>query len=119
MHPVPWWHHVLLVVGTLCMLVGAIDPLAGSVIILPGAAMVALEAFLGRSRQTRLLARAAALVGLGVVVLFALSARGGVGGPTGLPGWTVVLLLPYPAGWIMAMIGVVRRFIEMRGRRSN
>jgi hypothetical protein len=110
----PWWRRVLLAFGTLCMLVGAIDPLEGSVIILPGAAMVALETFLGGSRHTRLLARAAALVGLGIVALFAVSALGGIGGPKGLPMWAGLVLLPYPIGWLMAVVGAVLRVIEAR-----
>jgi len=114
MSAVPWWHYVLLVLGTLCMLLGAVDPLEGSVIILPGVAMVALEAFLGGSRFARLLARAAALVGLGIAVLFGLSAFGGVGGATGLPVWTALFLLPYPVGWVMGLVGVFRRFRELR-----
>jgi len=114
MSAVPRWHYVLLVFGTLCMLVGAIDPLEGSIIILPGTAMVALEAFLGHSRQTRLLARASALVGLGIAALFALSAFGGLGGTTGLSWWWGALLLPYPVGWFMGLVGVGRRFRELR-----
>jgi hypothetical protein len=114
MSVVPWWHYVLLVLGTLCMLVGAVDPLEGSVIILPGTAMIALEAFLGGSRHTRLLARAAALVGLGIVALFGLSAFGGIGGPKGLSWWWGALLLPYPLGWIMGVVGAWRRFRELR-----
>ena len=114
MRVVPWWHYVLLVLGTLCMLVGAVDPLEGSVIILPGTAMAALEAFLGGSRHARLLARASALVGLGIVALFGLSAFGGIGGPKGLPWWWGALLLPYPVGWIMGLVGVVLRFRELR-----
>ena len=114
MSVVPWWHYVLLVLGTLCMLVGAVDPLEGSVIILPGVAMVALETFLGGSRYTRLLARASALVGLGIVALFGLSAFGGLGGPKGLSWWWGALLLPYPVGWIMGLVGAIRRFIEVR-----
>jgi hypothetical protein len=111
---VPWWHRALLVVGAVLMLVGAIDPLEGSLVILPGIALAALEAFLGRSRYARLLAGGSALVGLGVVALMLLSARGGIGRPNGLPWWTVVFLLPYPAGWVMGVVGVIRRFGELR-----
>ena len=114
MSAAPWWHRALLVVGTLLMILGAIDPLEGSVIILPGVVMVALGAFLGGSRHTRMLAWAASLVALGVALLFALSARGGIGGPNGLPWWTLVILLPYPAGWIMGLVGAWLRFRELR-----
>jgi len=114
MTAVPWWHRALLVVGTLLMVVGAIDPLEGSMLILPGVMLVALETFLGGSRFTRLLARAGALVALGIVMMFASSARGGFGGPNGLPWWTMIFLLPYPAGWIMGLVGAFRRFGELR-----
>ena len=114
MSAAPGWHRALLVVGTLLMILGAIDPLEGSLVILPGVVMVALGAFLGGSRHTRMLAWAAALTAIGVVMLFALSARGGIGGPNGLPWWTGILLLPYPAGWIMGLVGAFLRFRELR-----
>jgi hypothetical protein len=44
------WSYILVIVGFIAMLIGAIDPLEGSFIILPGSGLVALGAFLGKSR---------------------------------------------------------------------
>ena len=51
MNTVTRWSPVLIVVGVAGMLIGAIDPLEGSIIILPGSALVALGAFLSKSRH--------------------------------------------------------------------
>jgi len=42
MNGITWWSRVLTVVGVAGMLIGAIDPLEGSIIILPGSALVTL-----------------------------------------------------------------------------
>jgi hypothetical protein len=43
------WSRVLIIVGSIAMLVGAVDPMEGSLIILPGSGLVALGTFLGRT----------------------------------------------------------------------
>lgn len=94
------------------MLIGAIDPLEGSFIILPGSGMVALGALLDRSRHRRLLYRAFILIAIGVGALFALSMLGGVGVDTGRSMWWLLVALPYPVGWIMSLLGGILRLIE-------
>ncbi len=103
---------ILVWAGLLAMIGGAVDPLEGSLVILPGAGLVALGAWLGRSGFTRVLAWAFVLVAVGVAVLFALSAAGGIGGPAGGPAWWAIALVPYPVGWGMAVIGAIRRLRE-------
>ncbi len=102
------WPHALVVLGFLGMLVGALDPLEGSLIILPGIALVALGARLGHSRHRVLLYWSLALVAAGVGALWALSAVGGIGAQTGRSNWWALVLLPYPVGWIMGLLGAVR-----------
>ena len=51
---------------------------------------------------------ALALVALGVGALWGLSAVGGFGGSSGRSMWWGALLLPYPAGWILGVVGAVR-----------
>ena len=49
--------------------------------------------------------------------MFALSAVGGIGGKSGHSIWWGLLLLPYPAGWLMALVGAVVGLVRMfRGR---
>ena len=107
------WSRILVVVGLAAMLIGAVDPLEGSLVVLPGAGMVALGARLGKSRHRTFLACSLVLVAVGVGALWGLSALGGFGGSSGRSnGWGLVLL-PYPVGWIMGLIGAVRTWREI------
>jgi hypothetical protein len=94
------------------MVIGAIDPLEGSLIILPGTGMVALGALLGKSRYRKFLYWSFALVAVGVGALFGVSALGGFGGRSGLSLWWTIVILPYPIGWIMAIVGAIKRLRE-------
>jgi hypothetical protein len=96
-------------VGGVAMLLGAVDPLEGSLLILPGSGMVALGALLGDSqRGTRWFwGWIFVMIAVGVGALFALSAVGGIGGRSGHSMWWGVLILPYPIGWIMALAGAI------------
>jgi hypothetical protein len=94
------------------MVIGAIDPLEGSLIILPGTGMVALGALLGKSRYRKFLYWSFALVAVGVGALFGVSALGGFGGRSGLSLWWAIVILPYPIGWIMAIVGAIKRLRE-------
>jgi hypothetical protein len=106
------WSRILVVVGLIAMLVGAVDPLEGSLVILPGTGMVTLGALLGNSRHRRLLSWSFVLVAVGIGMLWGLSALGGIGGKSGRSIWWVLVLLPYPVGWIMGLIGAIRGLRE-------
>ncbi len=66
----------VVVVGLAAMLLGAFDPLEGSMLILPGSGLVALGALLGRNPQRRLLGTAFVLTAVGIGAMFGLSAVG-------------------------------------------
>lgn len=111
------WSHVLVAVGLVGMLVGAIDPLEGSFVILPASALTALGAWLGGSRYRMLLGSAFVLIALGVGAMALLSMWGGVGGRSSHSAWWLLVVLPYPVGWILGLVGVVLRVVEAyRGR---
>ena len=93
--------------GSLAMLVGAIDPMEGSVIILPGSALVALGYWLGHRERRLTLYRAWGfiLIAFGVAALFGLSQLGGIGGHSGYSIWWGILFLPSLIGWSMGVWG--------------
>lgn len=102
------WPRVLMIAGVFCLIIGAIDPLEGSVVILAGGALLALGGFLGKSRQLSLLVAALILLAVGIGAMFGLSALGGIGGSSGRSMAWIVLLVPYPVGWVLGLIGAYR-----------
>ena len=110
------WSRNLIIVGLVAMVIGALDPLEGSLVILPGTGLVALGALLGHSRQRVLLNWSFVLAALGVGTMWGMSTLGGIGGNTGRSNWWALVLLPYPIGWIMGLVGAVRHLRETSGR---
>ena len=115
------WSRILKVVGGIAMLVGTLDPLEGSLLILPGSGMVALGIYLGgKGRRTVLYwTWAFILIAVGVAALFGLSAIGGIGGKSGHSMWWGVLILPYPVGWLMALAGGAAGLVRFFKAKSH
>lgn len=113
------WSRILKVVGGTAMLLGTLDPLEGSLLILPGSGLVALGMFLGGKDRKTVLSWTWAfiLIAAGVAAMFALSAVGGIGGKSGHSMWWGVLMLPYPAGWLMALAGGVAGLVRFFTKR--
>jgi hypothetical protein len=99
------WARVLAITGGIAMLVGAVDPLEGSVVVLAGSGLLAVGAFVGQggSRLRSYWIWVFVSIAVGVAAMFVLSAFGGVGGETGHSFWWCVFILPYPVGWIMGI----------------
>jgi purine-cytosine permease-like protein len=118
------WSRILIIVGGIAMLLGTLDPLEGSLLILPGSGLVALGLFVGKAehRLLRYWVWVFILIAVGVGALFGLSAVGGIGGKSGHSMWWGVLLLPYVVGWIMGLasaISALIRFFKARGQRTH
>ena len=118
------WSRILVILGGIAMLVGAIDPLEGSLLILPGSGLVALGMFLGKRERRTLVywVWVFILIAVGVGAMFVLSAFGGIGGRSGHSMWWGILILPYPVGWFMALAGAISaliRFFKARTCRAQ
>lgn len=101
------WARVVTIAGYIGMLLGALDPLEGSVLILPGSGLVALGVYLGRGGRRVIGYRVMVfgLIAVGVGSLWWLSSVGGFGGPGGRSAWWGCLILPYLMGWSMGIWG--------------
>ena len=99
---------VLIITGFVAMLIGTLDPLEGSVLILAGIALMTAGAGLGKSPQRHVLYKALALTAAGVGLMWGMSAAGGFGGRTGRSNWWALTLLPYPIGWVLALVAAYR-----------
>ncbi len=103
---------ILAIAGLAGMLLGALDPMEGSVVILGGAVLAAAGAFLGHARMRKLMYWALALIALGVAAMFVLTWCGGVGGNSGHSKWWALTILPYPIGWILGLIAAIAMIRE-------
>lgn len=108
----PQIDRVLIWAGLILMLIGAVDPLEGSFLILFGLALALTGACHEKSSQRKTLAWALGLVVFGVAVMFGVSAVGGFGGSTGRSMWWALTLVPFPVGWVMGIAGAVKALRE-------
>jgi hypothetical protein len=96
--------HIPVIVGGICMLAGALDPMEGSPVILLGSGLFALGTFLEHAERRLITYRVLvfALIAIGVAALWGL---GGLGGSSGRSMWWGLLILPYLIGWSMGVWG--------------
>jgi hypothetical protein len=106
------WSRPLLWIGTAALVLGAVDPLEGSLVIVAGAGVSVVAAHLGHLRGRQLLDWGVGLATLGVAAMWAMSAVGGVGSSVGRSYWWLLLLVPYPVGWLLSLTGTIRSFRE-------
>jgi hypothetical protein len=109
---------VLAILGLLAMLLGGLDPLEGSVVILPGVAVATLGAFLAHSRYTKLLCWALAAVAVGIGAMVLMGASGAFTGRRDHLMWWGLLIAPYPIGYLVGLIGAILRVVETLRPRS-
>ena len=79
----------------------------GSLLILPGSALVALGTILNNQQRSFIFYRLWSFfqITAGVGALWITSVLGGIGGESAYSMWWGLLYLPYPIGWSMAMWG--------------
>ncbi len=105
----PNWIRIIYIIGVVALIVGAIDPLEGSVLIISGSALLAFSTFLKHDRHWKIFLASFIMIAVGVFFLFYFSSLGVFGGNSTLSWWWGTLIIPYPAGWFMAIILLIVR----------
>jgi hypothetical protein len=105
---------ILLPIGVIAMIVGALDPLEGSIVILAGSGLAALGTWLAHQEKGLAIYRTwlFGMIAFGVIAMFVMSAMGGIGGATGRSMWWALVLLPYPVGWLLSIANLIARGID-------
>lgn len=103
------WMRIIYSIGVVALLIGALDPLEGSVVLAVGCALIALSTYLTHDRHWKLFLASMIMIVIGVFFLFYFSSLGGFGGTSTLSWWWGLLILPYPIGWLMAIITLIIR----------
>jgi multisubunit Na+/H+ antiporter MnhB subunit len=113
------WTRIMYIIGVIAMIIGAIDPLEGSVVIAAGCALIALSTYLTHDRNWKIFLASLIMIVLGVFFMFFFSALGGFGGTSTLSWWWTTLILPYPIGWLMAIITLIIRAFKKPKKQAN
>jgi multisubunit Na+/H+ antiporter MnhB subunit len=103
------WTRIIFIIGVIALIIGAIDPLEGSVVIAAGSGFLALSTYLTSDRHQKIFLASLIMILIGVSFMFYLSSLGGFGGKSTLSWWWGTLILPYPFGWILSIITLIIR----------
>lgn len=113
------WTRVVFIIGVIALILGAIDPLEGSVVIASGSALTALSAYLTHDRNWKIFVAALIMILIGLFFLFYLSSLGGFGGTATLSWWWGTLILPYPIGWLISIVLLIIRAVKKRKQQTS
>jgi hypothetical protein len=113
------WVRIIYIIGVIALLTGAIDPMEGSVVIAAGSTFIAFSTYITHDRHWKIFLASFILIVVGVSFLFYLSSLGGIGGKSALSMWWGTLILPYPIGWLMAIITLICRAFKKRDQKDN
>lgn len=106
------WTRVIYIIGVIALIIGAIDPIEGSVVIIAGSALLALSAYVTSDRHSKIFTVSLIMIVIGVAFMFYFSSLGGFGGTSKLSWWLGLLILPFPIGWLMVIIVLIKRAIK-------
>ncbi|NVO10853.1 MAG: hypothetical protein HXX16_12880 [Bacteroidales bacterium] len=109
------WTRIIYIMGVIALIIGVLDPLEGSVIIVAGSALVALSTYITHDRHWKIFLLTTVMIVIGVFFMFYFSSFGGFGGNSTLSWWWSTLILPYPIGWLTVIsLLIVRDFKKKR-----
>ena len=114
MHKTINWKKITFVTGVILFILGTVDPLEGSILIIIGSAMIATIAWLDKRKFWKWHLIAAVAIGIGVAFMFYFSNLGGWGGESTLSWWWATLLIPYPVGWLINVVCLIASAVKKR-----
>ena len=112
------WIKIIYIIGIILLIIGAIDPMEGSIVILVGSTLIALSTYLTQERHWKLFLTTMIMIVIGVCFLFYFSSLGGWGGNSKISWWWVLLVIPYPVGWLLNIIVLIFRIIKKKSKNE-
>jgi hypothetical protein len=98
--------------GLFSLFLGSLDPLEGSILILIGFIFISIFMKVTHNKFAKYFIFASSISGIGIFFMFYFSFLGGFFGNSTLNKWYLLLLLPYPLGWLLFIILLVTNFFE-------
>jgi hypothetical protein len=113
------WQRLIFIFGVIALLAGVIDPLEGSIAIAAGSGLITLSVYLAHDKHRENFLFSFILIIFGVFFLFFFSSLGGFGDGAVLSWWWALLILPYPLGWLLAVVLVVAQILRKPARQRT
>lgn len=111
---------IVYIIGILAILVGAIDPLEGSVVIVGGSVLLCVSVYGRNDALRKFFLLSTILIVIGIAIMFYLSSLGGFGGTSELSWAWGLFILPYPIGWLLAVVLLIIQAIRaIKKKRSS
>jgi hypothetical protein len=110
----PKWLRIVYIAGVVLSIIGLIDPMEGSMVILLGCALTTLTTYIAKDRHQKIFLINFILMLIGVFFLFFLSSFGGLG-KGALSWWWGILILPYPVAIFGNLILLIVRAFNKKG----
>ena len=101
---------VVYLLGVIAVLLGTLDPIEGSVLIAGGSLLLAFAAHKRNDRYRRFFLAGSIMIIIGVAALFYVSSLGGFDPRS--EWWWFIPIAPYPLGWLMVIILLIRKAIS-------
>lgn len=112
------WLRAIYIAGVVAIIIGTIDPLEGSVLIVAGSVLLSLTTYLNQNRFWKIYFAAMVMIITGVICMFYFSSLGGFGGKSALSWWWITLVIPYPAGWLMCVITLLVELFNKKKKQT-
>jgi hypothetical protein len=112
------WTRVVYIIGVIALIIGALDPMEGSIVIASGSVLIALSTYLNHDRHWKIFLGSLIMILPGVFFLFYLSSIGGFGGSV-RSWWWGTLVLPYPIGWLISIVILIIRAVKKPKQPAN
>lgn len=112
------WINTIFIIGIIALILGIADPLEGSVVIAAGSVLIMVSSLLSRGRYRKIFLACTIMIAVGIFSLFYISSLGGYDPIS--EWWWNILILPYPTGWLISIIILIRMAIaKYKSRRKK
>ena len=108
------WKKVAFITDVVELIAGVFDHIEGSLVIAVGSGLIAFSTWFAKDRHHKLFLTSFILIAIGISFLFCFSMLGGIGGKSSISIWWGLFILPYPAGWLLAIIVLLIRTFKKK-----
>ena len=112
----PRWTRTVYIIGVVASILGILDPMEGSVLLMAGAVLIAVSTYFSNDRYWKVFLATAIMQVVGVFFLFFFSSLGGF---PPLSWWWSILILPYPIGWLTLIVMLIVRAVKQKRERKQ